>query len=279
MKTTNGKKRTRWVWVLVLILCLGIVGSGGGWLAWYYFKPQEDLSQFRSPTILTPSVQQNPDQSGTTPDLDSPGLADISDEPLPDNPVDFYGLWQINEDVIAWIVVPGTDIDLPVMMTKFEVNDNWYLHRNIRGSYDYKGCLYVQKLNEKDFSDPVTVIYGHNMLDTTMFSNLTLFQDPQFFADHDTFTVYIPGHILTYTIVSAHQYEKKHILNSFDFSQKDVLQEYVNIVLSPPAVMANVREGVSVTTDDRIVTLSTCIEHGRYRYLVQGVLTNDQRTN
>ena len=33
MKTTNGKKRTRWVWVLVLILCLGIVGSGGGWLA------------------------------------------------------------------------------------------------------------------------------------------------------------------------------------------------------------------------------------------------------
>ena len=49
MKTTNGKKRTRWVWVLVLILCLGIVGSGGGWLAWYYFTPQEDLSQFRSP--------------------------------------------------------------------------------------------------------------------------------------------------------------------------------------------------------------------------------------
>ena len=134
-------------------------------------------------------------------------------------------------------------------------------------------------MNAKDFSDPVTVLYGHHMLDNSMFSTLYYFRDQQFFDTNEFFYIYTPGHILTYRIVSAHQYDERHILNSFDFSKEDVFREYLDEISNPRSMLADVRDGIQLTTEDRIVTLSTCISGGSMRYLVQGVLIDDQPTN
>ena len=88
----------------------------------------------------------------------------------------------------------------------------------------------------------VTVIYGHNV--DGIFATLHYFEDAEFFKQNDTFYVYTPGHILTYEVVSAYEYDGRHILNSFDFDRALVREEYFASVLNPNSVVRNVREGV-----------------------------------
>lgn len=76
-------------------------------------------------------------------------------------PVKFEELQAVNPDVYAWITVPGTDIDYPILQ---HASDNsYYLMHNIDGSYGYPGCIYTENMNSKDFTDNNTVIYGHNI--------------------------------------------------------------------------------------------------------------------
>jgi sortase B len=106
-------------------------------------------------------------------------------------------------------------------------------------------------------------------------------RDDQFFREHEFFYLYTPGHILTYRIASAIQFDTRHILNCFDFSKDSVFQDWIqNYILEPKSMIRAVREGIEVTTDDKLVILSTCMDIGgvRYRYLIQGVLIQDEPT-
>lgn len=201
------------------------------------------------------------------------------DENLPDNPIDFAALQEKNPDTVAWIQVPGTVIDYPVMRSGIDREENFYLDHNSEGKSHRAGAIYMQKLNSADFSDPNTVLYGHNMANGSMFSWLHQYKKKAFFDEHRTITVYTPGHILTYEIYSAFLYDNRHILNSFNFDIEDDYAAFLQQTLRPNSMVRQVREGISVTTNARIITLSTCNARDSERYLVVGVLTNDQRTN
>ncbi len=202
----------------------------------------------------------------------------FSGEDLPDNPIDFAALQEKNPDTVAWIQVPGTVIDYPVMRSGADREENFYLDHNSEGKSHVAGAIYMQKMNDADFSDPNTVLYGHDMRNGSMFAGLHQYRKKAFFDEHRTITVYTPGHILTYEIYSAFVYDNRHILNSFNFYNKDDYAAFLKQTLNPTSMTKQVREGVSVTTNARILTLSTCTGISTQRYLVVGVLTNDQRT-
>ncbi len=292
-KKNNGKR----VWIIVLILSLMLISIAVGVAIWVYFGNNDDYSEYiRDATSLPTEPSQaeptEPSEMSASTQMQSEGITEDTEaseeqeqptieptqEILPDNPVDFEGLQALNSDIYAWIYIPNTGIDLPIFQAAQPKDDNYYMHRDVNGNYAYKGCIYTQRANSKDFSDPVTVIYGHHMYDGTMFSNLHYFLDDQFFEDNRYFYIYTPGQIMIYEIVSAFQYDERHILNSFDFSKEEIFQEYIDYILKPRTMVADVRDGVSVTTQDKIVTLSTCINSGTARYLVQGVLRDVERT-
>jgi len=201
----------------------------------------------------------------------------ISEDELVENPIDFAHWRSINSDIYAWIRVPNTNIDYPVAQSS--TDDIFYLHHDIYGKYKFSGTIYTEMQNSREFTDPNTVLYGHNMTKGYMFHNLYKFQDETFFNNNKYFYIYTPTNVYTYTIYSAYQYDDRHILNSFDFTDKEIFANYIEMTKNPTYMLKNVREDVSVTTDDKIVTLSTCLGNGRlYRYLVQGVLTNVQKT-
>lgn len=284
-KSKKGSNKT--LWIIVLILSLLLVSVSLGVYAWVYVRETIDYSDYRNePAETRPPVTEPKGENPGRPihgDIEAPtsqtGDELVETEPqLLENPIDFAGLKNLNEDIYAWIYVPNTGIDLPIFQAPPDKDDNYYIHHNVKGEYEYKGSICTQRLNKKDFSDPVTVVYGHHMQDDSMFSNLHYFMDSQFFKDNEYFYIYTPGHILTYRIVSAHEFDERHILNSFDFSNDRVFREYLDFVLAPKTMVANVRENVVLTTQDRIVTLSTCTEGGWARYLLQGVLINDEPT-
>ena len=67
----------------------------------------------------------------------------------------------MNPDVYAWIAVPGTEIEYPILQHPSE--KSYYVMHNIDGSYGNPGCIYTENLNSKDITDNNTVIYGHNV--------------------------------------------------------------------------------------------------------------------
>ena len=82
-------------------------------------------------------------------------------------------------------------------------------------------------------------------------------------------------------MIAAYQYDNRHILNSFNFSDPTIVQQYFDSVLSPDSLVENVREGTTLTSSDKIVQLSTCTGDSNHivrRYLVTGVLVSDQPT-
>ena len=277
------KQSPKWLWILVLVLSVVLIGGAVGISAFFLWPKETDYDAFR-PTTQQPTASTVPTESTLvttepTEHTEDPAVSTTTEPPLPDNPVDFEALQAVNPDAYAWIYVPNTLIDYPVLQAGNDLPEDFYIYRNLERKYEFRGCIYSQKVNAKDFSDPVTVLYGHHMLDNSMFSTLYYFRDQQFFDTNEFFYIYTPGHILTYRIVSAHQYDERHILNSFDFSKEDVFREYLDEISNPRSMLADVRDGIQLTTEDRIVTLSTCISGGSMRYLVQGVLIDDQPTN
>ena len=110
-----------------------------------------------------------------------------------------------------------------------------------------------------------------------MFATLHNFRDRDFFDANREILIYTPTHILHYTIFAAYTYDDRHILNCFDFSDKKEFQKYLDEIYELRSMDAYFLEEPKVTTEDKIITLSTCVGNDdSSRYLVQGVLTETE---
>ncbi len=192
--------------------------------------------------------------------------------------IDFTQLYEINSEIYAWLKVPNTLVDYPILQS--DTDDMFYLKHNVYGQYSFAGAIYTERINKKDFTDPNTVIYGHNMMNNTMFTTLHRFRDPKFFEENEYIYVYLPGRKLTYHIFSAYEYDNRHILHSFDFNDKDEYKKYLEYAQNPTNTITRNTRKIKIKADDKIITLSTCMDANDFsRYIVQGVLVEDEPTN
>lgn len=133
--------------------------------------------------------------------------------------------------------------------------------------------------NATVISDPVTMLYGNNIVNDAMFTTLHTYENPAFFADNPELYVYLPGHIFAYEMVVVYEYDDRHILNSFDFSDPAFRTGYFASVLASDDPKANVRDGAQLDADDRIVQPNTCrsaLTSDPVRYIVTAVLVGEK---
>lgn len=259
----NRKKQARkYLWMTVLFLSLLGIIMIGVWV----FREQEQKKR-AAERYAQLQAQIRAEQEAMAAKEAAAEKAPEKEEP----PVDFTMLHEQNEDIYAWICVPGTNIDYPVLQSAR--SDDYYLNHTVEHAAGRPGAIYTERANAKDFSDPNTVIYGHNMHSNgTMFFELHRFGEKEFFEEHDLFYIYTPEEILEYRIFAAYEYDDRHLLNSFDFSDDRVFEGYLKEVLSNDDPEAQIRKGVTVTAEDRIITLSTCVKGRKdHRWLVQAV--------
>lgn len=245
---------------LTALLVVFVVAAAGGalWL-WRVARSEQEAIQSMDDEV-TPTV---PDDEAT------------GDE-LSQNPIDFASLKAENSDIFAWLYIPGCDISVPLVQSP--TDDFYYLSHNRYGEDDPLGTPFIQLANSRDLTDPVTVIYGHNK---GLFGTLHYYEDAEFFEENTEIYVYVPGHIYTYTVVSAYQYDSRHILNSFDFSDEEVRADYFAFVQDPDSILRNVNPDVTLDADSTIIQLSTCttdLYDTSARFIVTAVLTADTPT-
>ena len=218
---------------------------------------------------VTPETAEEPAEKDTLAVLEEMGV------PIPEKTVDFADLQEnTNEDIYAWIFIPDTEIDYPIL--QHPTDNTYYLNYNLDGSKGYPGCIYTEDYNTKDFSDPVTVLYGHNMKNGTMFAGLHKYGDSEYLEEHPYVYIYTEEGLLVYEIFAAYQSSDEHILYTYDgFKDKKVFEKYIEEILDMRSMGSVLKEGVEVTADSRVLTMSTCISgKPNNRFLVQGVLLN-----
>ena len=188
------------------------------------------------------------------------------------NEINFDELKAINPDVYAWIKVPGTNIDYPILQSTTEPDD-YYLNMTMDGKYGLPGSIYTEKYNAQDFSDRVTVIYGHTMHDGTMFSELKKYRDRTFFDQNPYIYIYLPTARLKYQIFATVAFDDRYILGQYNFSNEEDFNGYVSELKS--CLDGNVNHDLEI--HERIITLSTCIdEFPDQRWLVNAVLVDEE---
>lgn len=198
--------------------------------------------------------------------------SEVPEEEIEDtyaSPVDFESLKQVNPDIYAWIYIPGTIVNYPVLQHVSE--DNYYLRRNSSGDYDMAGAIYSQaSYNNTDFNDPVTVLYGHNMSSGTMFHPLQeIYSSASGMEEYPDVLIFLPEEVRRYTVFAAIPYSTYHLLYNLDFSDAHIYEAFLETVGNVRAMEAHFNKKIEVTPSDRMLILSTCLNNNsNKRYLV-----------
>lgn len=178
--------------------------------------------------------------------------------------VDFNKLKEINSNINAWIYMEDSIINYPIV----KGNDNsFYLNHSIDGKYNPNGSLFIDYRNKDNFEDMVTYIYGHHMKNNTMFGNLELFKEQNYYDNHKEMYLFTK--------------EDNYILELFaGFTTADgsKIYNYINTKSNEEIVQyakdkSNFESNVEILPENKIVVLSTCsYDYENARYVLLGVL-------
>lgn len=170
-----------------------------------------------------------------------------------DNPT-LKDLKKLNPDVKAWIQVPKTNIDYPVVQGQ---DDMEYINKNVYGEFELSGAIFLSCLNKDDFSDPYNLIYGHNMKNGGMFADVADFTNKEYFETHQKGKLYLTDATRKIRFFACMKvtaadakiyhpdgYRKENLKDLLDYIQANAVQY----------------RDVNVTDENSLIALSTCSE-------------------
>lgn len=201
---------------------------------------------------------------------ESPGkITEFSKDPL--LPKDVYkDVLMQNSDFVGWIKIDGTKIDYPVVQS--ETRD-YYLRRGFDKKYSYYGVPYAAEHCDVSVSDNV-VIYGHNIKNGSMFSDLEKYTSPDYYQTHKYITFNTLESFGTYEIIAVFKTvvfsEDEFEYFRFESGTAEQFDEFVSTCkdLSLYNIETTAQYG------DKLLTLSTCEysnKHGRLAVVAKRV--------
>lgn len=133
-----------------------------------------------------------------------------------------------NNDVYAWIYIPGI-LSAPIL--QHPTDDSFYLSHTMDKKSSPLGEVYSERANSLDFSDDMTVLYGHAYSDANVvLSPLHQLENSETFEKTPEFYIFTPHKTLIYEIVSSYEYPDVHLLEMFAGASGKARQEYYVIL-------------------------------------------------
>lgn len=205
--------------IVLSVLLSAVLAASGFMIIRELSSRQKEKEDFRELAEIVTTTPTEP------PETDTPSIDESVIEEEPQSGRNLSELFAMNDDCIGWLCIPGTAVDYPVMHTP--ENPQKYLRLNFYGEYSQSGVPFLDGRCSLD-SDNL-IIYGHNMKNGTMFSNLRYYTDPAFCAEHPTVEFETADGLKLYTV--------------FDVRITDTSDEWYSEIN---------------TASDRFLTLSTC---------------------
>jgi len=231
----------------------------------------DDLMQHL--TIETP-VPPTPTPTVPEPPVETP-VEEVEEDPrevfiLPDHivlpTVNFDALYEINPSVVAWLLLPDTPINYPVVQGGDNVH---YLHHLFDGTRSNVGTLFVDTYNPPGFVDRNTIIYGHDLQDGSMFATLGRYSSQDFFDAHPWVFLLTPQGNYVIKLFAGYVTDVGGSSWRLWFADDSEFEAWIDERRSRSDFMSHVEVGPS----DQVVTLSTCsLAFYNARYVVVGRL-------
>lgn len=180
--------------------------------------------------------------------------------------LDWSAIKNTNADVIAWIRIPGTNVNYPILQ---DTDKEKYLRHNLYGNYTRCGSIFTSEINEHPFADFNTIVYGHNLNNGLMFSDLKKYSQKNFYSQHKTVYVFFPDE-------SVKKYRVVGMRTAYD-GDRAVYNTYGTSFYSYETAVNNGNkiadaESYSAKQIKGMITLSTCTNTAKdKRYVVFAV--------
>lgn len=170
--------------------------------------------------------------------------------------VNWAALKQINPDVVGWIQIPGTVVNYPVYQGK---TNEQYLHTSATGEYSIGGQIFLDYENKAPgLVDQQTVIYGHHLLNKSMFTPVDAMSNQDEF--NKVKTVWYVTEQASYELQPLFFYrtpatngEARHLT----FASDTEFHAYLSNLLSQSSSQTALAP-TAVPSVSKVVTLGTC---------------------
>lgn len=184
---------------------------------------------------------------------------------------DFDKLKKENDDVVAWIYVPGTDIDMPIVKAE---DNTYYLTHDFDKKTNSMGWAFADYQNTFPTLSTNTILYGHTYRQTTIFSKLKNVLEKKWLEDGSKHIITFDTEKdrLLFKVFSVYTMDQTTDYLQISFSSKDKYKEYLDTSLK-----RSIKDfKITPTVNNKILTLSTCYNDSNQRLIVQAKLIGSE---
>lgn len=221
-------------WIALIVFIMSAVALGV--IGYSYWQGQQMYNEIAEEAFVAPS--------------------DISSASLEDFEVDWDTLLAINPDTVAWIYIPGTNVNYPIVQSD---NNETYLTKDFAGDegvITVNGTIFLDSNNASNFTDVNSIIYGHHLNDGTMFSAIAAMEDQDAFDASRTIYLLTPYGNYKLTTFSLVQCDADDPLAQTFFTTDDEYTEYVEDKIERSVVeVSDVPDAEDIT---KTFAFSTC---------------------
>ena len=178
------------------------------------------------------------------------------------NSISFDELKSEYSNVVAWIMVDGTNVNYPIVQT---TDNDFYLNHDITKQPKGSGWTFMDYRNSVNLDDSNTIFYGHNLLNKTAFGSLSnVFTDKWFQNSNHYIVVRTPNEKHVYQVFSCYYIDPEVYYLQTNFYNNNDYQVFLDTLKG----RSNYNFGLDVTSSDKIITLSTCTDDNKGRKVI-----------
>lgn len=251
--------------VVVIVAC-------GLWLGYYAVDSQHQKQTYE--TLAEDFLLEEPESSLSLAEKVSPEEPPTTQESvvtLTTAPPchDLAALQAENSDCVGWLTIPDTTVDYPVVWT--HENPEHYLRLDFYGNHASGGTPFLDGRNQAQAKGQNLILYGHNMLDGTMFKPVLQYFTPNFQVTHEDIYLELNGAQYRYQVIASLETSSRSLVYTYtDLSGAAEMEDFRAALLEETGVGA-------IPQAEGYLTLSTCNNQGgNSRVLVVAVLVGKQ---
>jgi len=172
-----------------------------------------------------------------------------------------------NKDTIGWIKIDKTNINYPFVQYK---DNDFYLKHDFNKKESKTGWIFADYRNNLETLDNNTILYGHNLINNTMFGDIPDFLKSSWLNKENKPYIKLSTkhHNTLWQIFSIYQTEPTTDYLQTKFNSMENYKNFLNTITSKSSYNFN----IATSPTDKIITLSTCDDTGKYRVVVHAKL-------
>ena len=268
-KKSDKKKRTTRYYIfesirmVVMIAALCVFTYSSYELTNIYLDYQEgdDAYANMEDQFLVPNIEVS---DAEEPETDMYGNKISAGTAVAEFSFDFYALLQVNSSAVGWIKQDNI-ISYPIIQG---MDNTYYLSHNAAHQSNKSGAIFVDYRVEGGLEARNCIIYGHDMLNNSMFGSLIKYGSESYYQSHKTFDIYVGHDLYRYYVFAAYETDEVGYTYTYNFNTDEEFQAYIDDCMGRRLYGTDI--GTNVSVNDKIITLSTCTRHDdTKRFIVQ----------